>query len=112
MWWCSTVRLIVVGICSYIVFFFIKYKTADEMRISDCSSDVCSSDRDSVPCLVGLRFNAGIVLAVGDVECLEAQLQLKTLRKGQHLRDARIQPVDVVHQIGRASCRERVGQSV
>src|SRR3546814_19291872 len=26
------------------VFFFLKQKTAYEMRISDCSSDVCSSD--------------------------------------------------------------------
>src|SRR3546814_5111900 len=27
--------------------FFFKQKTADEMRISDCSSDVCSSDLSS-----------------------------------------------------------------
>src|SRR3546814_10796644 len=30
--------------CSYFVFFFFKQKTAYEMRISDWSSDVCSSD--------------------------------------------------------------------
>src|SRR3546814_3966453 len=30
--------------CSDIVFFFFKQKTAYEMRISDWSSDVCSSD--------------------------------------------------------------------
>src|SRR3546814_9531229 len=30
--------------CSVIVFFFFKQKTAYEMRISDWSSDVCSSD--------------------------------------------------------------------
>src|SRR3546814_5364058 len=34
--------------CVSIVFFFFKQKTAYEMRISDCSSDVCSSDL--VPC--------------------------------------------------------------
>src|SRR3546814_8459734 len=28
----------------YCIFFFFKQKTADEMRISDWSSDVCSSD--------------------------------------------------------------------
>src|SRR3546814_5754863 len=28
----------------YVVFVFFKQKTAYEMRISDCSSDVCSSD--------------------------------------------------------------------
>src|SRR3546814_9224944 len=32
----------------YIVFFFFKQKTAYEMRISDWSSDVCSSDLDMV----------------------------------------------------------------
>src|SRR3546814_2119881 len=30
--------------CLFIVFFFFKQKTAYEMRISDWSSDVCSSD--------------------------------------------------------------------
>src|SRR3546814_8768653 len=29
-------------------FFFLKQKTADEMRISDWSSDVCSSDLDLI----------------------------------------------------------------
>src|SRR3546814_1915807 len=28
----------------YLYFFFFSQKTADELRISDCSSDVCSSD--------------------------------------------------------------------
>src|SRR3546814_2734837 len=32
----------------FVLFFFFKQKTAYELRISDCSSDVCSSD------LVGL----------------------------------------------------------
>src|SRR3546814_10572701 len=31
-------------VCMSIVFFFFKQKTAYEMRISDWSSDVCSSD--------------------------------------------------------------------
>src|SRR3546814_12403885 len=33
----------------YIVFFFFKQKTAYEMRISDWSSDVCSSDLNLLP---------------------------------------------------------------
>src|SRR3546814_5715362 len=33
--------------CVYFVFFFFKQKTAYEMRISDWSSDVCSSDLSS-----------------------------------------------------------------
>src|SRR3546814_8239980 len=36
--------------CCYLLFFFFKQKTAYEMRISDWSSDVCSSDLpDFVP---------------------------------------------------------------
>src|SRR3546814_4501063 len=34
----------VVEVCVYLLFFFFKQKTAYEMRISDWSSDVCSSD--------------------------------------------------------------------
>src|SRR3546814_1395048 len=33
----------------FVVFFFFKQKTAYEMRISDWSSDVCSSDLASCP---------------------------------------------------------------
>src|SRR3546814_9390099 len=36
--------LVLVVICLSRVFFFFKQKTAYEMRISDWSSDVCSSD--------------------------------------------------------------------
>src|SRR3546814_2168406 len=38
----SLIELFVVFVC--LVFFFFKQKTAYEMRISDWSSDVCSSD--------------------------------------------------------------------
>src|SRR3546814_6685748 len=43
-------------------FFFFKQKTAYEMRISDWSSDVCSSDllRDAHAALDGERFGAEI----------------------------------------------------
>src|SRR3546814_18974249 len=33
--------------CRFVYFFFFKQKTAYEMRISDWSSDVCSSDLDA-----------------------------------------------------------------
>src|SRR3546814_1392974 len=48
-------------------FFFFKQKTAYEMRISDWSSDVCSSDLDEAA--VGLRPHAGDgqVVLVGDI---------------------------------------------
>src|SRR3546814_13860097 len=38
--------------CFWCVFFFVKQKTAYEMRISDWSSDVCSSDLHSQGVLV------------------------------------------------------------
>src|SRR3546814_6835742 len=33
----------------YLIVFFVKRKTAYELRISDCSSDVCSSDLNARP---------------------------------------------------------------
>src|SRR3546814_9694767 len=49
------------------VFFFFKQKTAYEMRISDWSSDVCSSD------LVTLSFNLASGVSLGKaVEVIEA----------------------------------------
>src|SRR3546814_3179989 len=36
-------------VCRFVFFFFFKQKTDYEMRISDWSSDVCSSDLETVP---------------------------------------------------------------
>src|SRR3546814_8029130 len=74
------------------VFFFFEQKTAYEMRISDWSSDVCSSDL-TVLC----AFDDGDA----DVTALE-QLGIE-VRSVPWKRD---------RQIGRASCRERVCQYV
>src|SRR3546814_4441096 len=97
------------------VFFFFKQKTAYEMRISDWSSDVCSSDL-----LAHLVADVQVELAVGlDVDRIRAPA---VERRGQEL----VAPVvgradlprplvveaDQVGQIGRASCRERVCQYV
>src|SRR3546814_2967976 len=85
-------------------FFFFKQKTAYEMRISDWSSDVCSSD------LAG---------ATGDfARSLQAQHRLlRTERshypamfRAAYTRYPRI-PAGTL-EIGRASCRERVCQYV
>src|SRR3546814_6897754 len=42
------VRCRIVEVLVWVVFFFFKQKTAYEMRISDWSSDVCSSDLDVI----------------------------------------------------------------
>src|SRR3546814_16717653 len=81
-------------VCVVLCVFFFKQKTAYEMRISDWSSDVCSSDLQSMPAYAR-RGGADLVL----------RLQCNTLR----LKAAMIDPrVDValgkraVHMIGPA----------
>src|SRR3546814_10372271 len=93
-------------------FFFFKQKTAYEMRISDWSSDVCSSD------LFGAH---GHELVETDIDGeVDMRRVLHRLRKtaGDGLAHARVL-LDTVRnaiveqgpEIGRASCRERVGQT-
>src|SRR3546814_10918000 len=102
---------------SWCMFFFFKQKTAYEMRIIDWSSDVCSADRgapgdelvesiahaarhfDHSPGIVSLR--AG--LAVDESGRLPFHQAESALDQIGLLSD---------HEIGRASCRERVCQYV
>src|SRR3546814_9673873 len=95
--------------CLSLFFFFFKQKTAYEMRISDWSSDVCSSD------LVALLLehgHHGIGVADG-VDLARAQR-----RQGPggdaHADEAHVAGFQAAarQQIGRASCRESVCQYV
>src|SRR3546814_3310478 len=43
-WSCMYVVFVMFSVLCFVFFFFFKQKTAYEMRISDWSSDVCSSD--------------------------------------------------------------------
>src|SRR3546814_9960438 len=45
---CCLIIVVLAVCCICLVFFFFKQKTAYEMRISDWSSDVCSSDLGSL----------------------------------------------------------------
>src|SRR3546814_4751963 len=99
--------------CIYYViiyfFFFFKQKTAYEMRISDWSSDVCSSD------LVDVLFNPGDVASARDTPhvlqrghreriCADRPVAAKAAgAEGTGLAQLNDRP-----EIGRASCRERV----
>src|SRR3546814_7861660 len=87
-------------------FFFFKQKTAYEMRISDWSSDVCSSDlRGWYRMLLHERVaHASHQLATHDqiIECITALPRFEKQHIGIAQRG----------QIGRASCRERVCQYV
>src|SRR3546814_5529103 len=100
--------------------FFFKQKTAYEMRISDWSSDVCSSDlgRRGGAGAVGrivVQFDLDVVAVVG----IERGLHVVLPIVGQVAAELQGQGAFVVAalllrrpQIGRASCRERVCQYV
>src|SRR3546814_9410727 len=53
------------GLYVVVLFFFFKQKTAYEMRISDWSSDVCSSDLPARSCRPGLGPGASAGLSDG-----------------------------------------------
>src|SRR3546814_1731475 len=87
-----------VGLCWYVcglwfLFFFFKQKTAYEMRISDWSSDVCSSDL-----LAAIHARHGYAILL-DGHSIAAEVP-------------RFFEGRLPDQIGRASCRERVCQYV
>src|SRR3546814_8629741 len=93
------------------LFFFFKQKTAYEMRISDWSSDVCSSDLSEgrrVYDLVDELFDHGKVHEAVVVQryAVPVLYDLITAARSQSVRD------QYDRQIGRASCRERVCQYV
>src|SRR3546814_10895525 len=91
------------------VFFFFKQKTAYEMRISDWSSDVCSSD------LVDNQQRAGHKQAAndGDGAVIALQRLMKYGRRHENSKQALIQSDQAVEkEIGRASWRERGCQYV
>src|SRR3546814_5035602 len=93
----------------YFVLFFFKQKTAYEMRISDWSSDVCSSDLLRAHLVERRELHRTGVLDFDDVptelrlhrQCGQAFAGIGQRRAG-----------GLGEQIGRASCRERVCQYV
>src|SRR3546814_2082280 len=103
--------------------FFVKQKTAYEMRISDWSSDVCSSDLLGVtyPEIYEMQaraiFEAALIIKQrsGEAPIPEIMIPLVATKKKLELMKAIVDSVAkqvFEEQIGRASCRERVGQYV
>src|SRR3546814_6391757 len=93
-----------------LLFFFFKQKTAYEMRISDWSSDVCSSDlldavcaRDSAKAARLMAEDLGRIVPLVDAAGLAERCDVivECVPKAAFL-----------GKIGRASCRERVCQYV
>src|SRR3546814_6724134 len=93
---CLYVRLIFMGLSGF-GFFFFKQKTAYEMRISDWSSDVCSSDL-VVILLIALPIVTLVVTKIQNDAAFCAKAEQRRTETKQ--------------KIGRASCRERVCQHV
>src|SRR3546814_6448592 len=87
------------------IFFFFKQKTAYEMRISDWSSDVCSSD-------LSMTLTAADITAWNDElkDASPRQILEFALGKFDNYAISFSGAEDV--EIGRASCRERVCQYV
>src|SRR3546814_9427325 len=101
------VFVFIASVALYLFFFFFKQKTAYEMRISDWSSDVCSSD------LAGARFPFAESLGGCVIELSVSPLGFaKPDRQRRRLRDPGDQRSERIPEIGRASCRERVCQYV
>src|SRR3546814_4777000 len=94
-WSCSVVS-VVYG------FFFFKQKTAYEMRISDWSSDVCSSDLIATEAYGSTR---PLDTSTGDI-------RLGNVGNRSEPSSASAEKLISVPKIGRASCRERVCQYV
>src|SRR3546814_984239 len=102
-------------LCIFGVFFFFKQKTAYEMRISDWSSDVCSSDlsRARVNRSGLLRYARNDQLWIGrpyEIKPVGRGIQSQRIAVGGIKR--RLQIARRPFEIGRASCRERVCQYV
>src|SRR3546814_10272511 len=91
--------------CSFHI-FVVKQKTAYEMRISDWSSDVCSSDLFVVGYYYQHAPSTPDLVNVGSIQKVFGGIT--TLNLGYSATG----PFTVGGQIGRASCRERVCQYV
>src|SRR3546814_1533630 len=96
------------------LFCFFKQKTAYELRISDWSSDVCSSDLQEVDVKRTRQQFVAVALPARDtvniVECPHDFLRRQHgVRSGHHVEEIVSVEAD---EIGRASCRERVCQYV
>src|SRR3546814_7812478 len=99
----GVIMSVLFGVCIFVCFF--KQKTAYEMRISDWSSDVCSSD---LPRSDHYNTESGVIIydhAFAD------ELRQAILRDTEPQNAWVIAPRRPV-EIGRASCRERVCQYV
>src|SRR3546814_4896892 len=103
------------GVVCMLCGFFFRQKPAYEMRISDWSSDVCSSDLPVDVAIIGGGL-AGLTQAIAlashgiSVTVIDREDPVRALAAGF---DGRVSAIALAsQQIGRASCRDRVCQYV
>src|SRR3546814_19183816 len=111
--------MVFVMVMWYVVCFF-KQKTAYEMRIMDCSSDLCSSDL--IKTLSGNSQDSAFLHALNEAQAAyrTSQRSFSSLffdayrenNPGRKLAPLFANASTVDREIGRASCRERVCQYV
>src|SRR3546814_9141917 len=95
-----------------LVLFFFKQKTAYEMRISDWSSDVCSSDLREAHAVVE-RAAVTVIAAVGNRrDEFMQQVAMRSMQFDQVDAGAVGPLCRLDEQIGRAAWRERVCPAV
>src|SRR3546814_2908825 len=106
-----------------VLFFFFKQKTAYEMRISDWSSDVCSSDLAAALSLFEKIWNAHLVATLEDDlsivhvdrhvlhEVSSARAFLRMQAQGRRVRNHEL-TFATLDQTGRQPCRARGCQYV
>src|SRR3546814_1089299 len=105
--------------CDYVIFFFFKQKTAYEMRISDWSSDVCSSDlslkNNSFKIDIRSSANGLILKQLWDNKEIAFTPRSETFflnEDGTFPLTFLLSDGEATQEIGSASCRERVCQYV
>src|SRR3546814_7950783 len=108
------------GSLCVLCFFFFKQKTAYEMRISDWSSDVCSSDLGPDGG-AGIEIEGKLHVFIRVVEDIAGQHDTRIVEFGA-LKEFIVPDIfwlvgvadkrGIIGEIGRASCRERVCQYV
>src|SRR3546814_5028147 len=89
--------------CLMACYFFFKRKTAYEMRISDWSSDVCSSDLDGRALMAAIAVGYEVAIRIA------RNMHPASRHRGFHNSSV---AGPLAAEIGRASCRERVCQYV
>src|SRR3546814_9731991 len=93
------------------IFFFFKQKTAYEMRISDWSSDVCSSDLASLGS-GWIKLHPESIENIPTMQEAKPGLSPEAMNNQMNVGKEWEDNPNWSGKIGRASCRERVCQYV